>query len=78
MPSILKIRVLEARDLPVMDRSSELADAYVEIRFADYPTRKTNVCRKTLNPVWNEEFRMEITDDADLQNWPLEIQNYGL
>lgn len=31
MPCILKIRVVEARDLPVMDRSSELTDAYVEV-----------------------------------------------
>jgi hypothetical protein len=74
MPSILKIKILEGRDLPVMDRSSGLTDAYVEIRFADYPAQKTNVCRRTLNPAWNEEFRLEITDDADLQNAPLEIK----
>lgn len=31
MPAIVKVKVLAARDLPVMDRSSELTDAFVEV-----------------------------------------------
>lgn len=54
MPCILKIRVVGARDLPVMDKASDLTDAYVEVRFADFEAQRTTVCRKTLNPVWNE------------------------
>ncbi len=33
MPGKLKVRILAARDLPVMDRASDLADAFVEVRF---------------------------------------------
>ncbi|KNE63844.1 hypothetical protein AMAG_19076 [Allomyces macrogynus ATCC 38327] len=74
MPSILRIRVDCARDLPVMDRSSELADAYVEVRFGDLDPQRSGIARKTLNPVWNHEFRLEVTDDSMLQNDPLEIR----
>jgi hypothetical protein len=41
MPCILKIRVVAARDLPVMDKASDLADAYAELRFADYDVQRT-------------------------------------
>jgi len=74
MPCILKIRLLSGRGLPIMDRASELTDAYVEIRFADLTPLRSSICRKTLNPVWNEDFRLEIPDDAMLQDEPLEIR----
>lgn len=32
MPGRLKVRVVAGRDLPVMDRASELTDAFVEVR----------------------------------------------
>lgn len=31
MPGRLKVRLLAARDLPVMDRASDLTDAFVEV-----------------------------------------------
>ena len=65
-----------ARGLPAIDRTSELADAYVEMRFADSEVQRTAVCRKTLNPVWNEDFRLEISDDTLLQDEPLELKVY--
>lgn len=34
-------------------------------------TARTKVCRRTLNPVWDEEFRFEIADDTLLQDEPL-------
>lgn len=74
MPCIFKIRVVAARDLPVMDKTSELTDAYVEVRFADFDVLRTPVKRRTLNPVWNEDFRFEVSDDSDLQNEPLEMR----
>eukprot|EP01113_Clastostelium_recurvatum_P019072 TRINITY_DN2249_c0_g1_i2.p1 TRINITY_DN2249_c0_g1~~TRINITY_DN2249_c0_g1_i2.p1 ORF type:complete len:1532 (+),score=404.05 TRINITY_DN2249_c0_g1_i2:123-4718(+) len=74
MPCILKIRVVEARSLPVMDRSTELADAYVEVKFADGDPQRTEICRKTLNPVWNEDFRFEVPNDSMLQDEPLELK----
>eukprot|EP01135_Chromosphaera_perkinsii_P005613 Nk52_evm27s355 gene=Nk52_evmTU27s355 len=74
MPGILKVRVAMARDLPIMDRSSELTDAYVEVRYSDDSFR-TNVCRKTLCPVWNTDFRFEV-DDEELQDEVLELRVY--
>ncbi|KAI9592149.1 hypothetical protein BDF19DRAFT_425641 [Syncephalis fuscata] len=74
MPCILKVKVLAARDLPVMDRKSELTDAYVEIRYAEFEPQRTDIARKTLSPVWNEDFRYEVSDDADLQDEPLELR----
>eukprot|EP00978_Attheya_sp_CCMP212_P049115 scaffold617411_cov59-Attheya_sp.AAC.1 len=34
-------------------------------------TAKTKVCRRTLNPNWEEEFRFEVADDSLLQDEPL-------
>jgi Ca2+-dependent lipid-binding protein len=73
MPCILKVHVEAARGLPAMDSTSEVADAYVEIRFSD-SLQRTSVCRKTLNPVWREDFRFEVSDDTLLQDAPLELK----
>lgn len=62
MPSTVKVRVVEARDLPVMDRNLQgdmYTDPYVEINFASNEKR-TNVRYKTFAPVWNEDFRFEV------------------
>ena len=32
MPAKIKVQIVAARDLPVMDRSSDLADAFAEVR----------------------------------------------
>lgn len=34
-------------------------------------TGKTKICRRTTNPVWDEEFRFEVADDTLLQDEPL-------
>lgn len=73
MPGKLKVRVVSARDLPIMDRASELTDAFVEVKFKT-TTHKTDVCRKSLHPHWNSEwYRFEV-DDEDLQDEPLQIR----
>ncbi|KAK7500427.1 hypothetical protein BaRGS_00008334 [Batillaria attramentaria] len=73
MPGRLKVRLLAARDLPVMDRASDLTDAFVEVRFAG-EMFKTEVCKKSLNPQWNSEwFKFEV-DDEVLQDEPLDIR----
>lgn len=63
---------MEARDLPVMDSRSELTDAYVEIKFGD-ELHRTNVCRRTLCPVWNADFRFE-AEDTEIQDEVLEAR----
>lgn len=50
-----------------MDRSNETTDAFVEVKLCDV-TFKTEVKRKTLNPVFNSSwFRFEI-DDLEIQD----------
>eukprot|EP00516_Mucochytrium_quahogii_P000201 CAMPEP_0203760202 /NCGR_PEP_ID=MMETSP0098-20131031/13554_1 /ASSEMBLY_ACC=CAM_ASM_000208 /TAXON_ID=96639 /ORGANISM=" , Strain NY0313808BC1" /LENGTH=83 /DNA_ID=CAMNT_0050653679 /DNA_START=311 /DNA_END=559 /DNA_ORIENTATION=- len=70
MPSTIKIRVIEARELPVMDRTSNLTDAFVDVRFSNN-AYQTSIVRKTLNPVWKEDTRFDVADDSELQNEPL-------
>ncbi|XP_041058140.1 C2 domain-containing protein 5 isoform X6 [Carcharodon carcharias] len=72
MPGKLKVRIVAGRHLPVMDRASDLTDAFVEVKFGN-TTFKTDVFPKSLNPQWNSEwFKFEV-DDEDLQDEPLQI-----
>lgn len=32
------------------------------------------MCKKTLNPTWEEEFKFEVADDSVLQNEPIEFK----
>uniref|UniRef100_A0A1B0GF18 C2 domain-containing protein n=1 Tax=Glossina morsitans morsitans TaxID=37546 RepID=A0A1B0GF18_GLOMM len=73
MPGKVGVKIKAGRNLPVMDKSSDTTDAYVEIKLGNV-THKTDVCRKTLNPQWNTDwFRFEV-DDAELQDEPLQIR----
>lgn len=36
--------------------------------------QRTKLCKKTLNPVWEEEFKFEVADDSVLQNEPIEFK----
>ncbi|GAM29096.1 hypothetical protein SAMD00019534_122720, partial [Acytostelium subglobosum LB1] len=75
MPCILKVKIVEGRYLPIMDRSSALADAFVEVRCGNQnDPQKTDIKRKTLNPMWNHDFRFEFPNEADLQDKPLDIR----
>ncbi len=71
MPSTIKIRVYGARDLPVMDSKTNLADPFVTIKFGTCKKQETRIVRKTLNPVWQESFRIDVTDDNMLQDEPI-------
>ena len=73
MPAALKIRVIGARNLPVMDTASGLTDAYVDLRFAQ-TSHRSAICYRSLNPVWNQDFRIEVADDCDLQDHPLVLK----
>jgi Ca2+-dependent lipid-binding protein len=72
MPSKVYIHVGRARNLPIMDKASKLTDAYVQVEVAGNEQR-TQTQRKTLDPEWNEDFCYEVTDDALLQNTPVEF-----
>jgi Ca2+-dependent lipid-binding protein len=80
MPSLVKIRVLEGRDLApaaAADRSAQVdnstRDYHVDIRLGT-ERQRTQTIRKTHDPYWNEEFRFEIVDDSILQNCPVEFK----
>uniref|UniRef100_A0A3Q3G1R4 C2 calcium dependent domain containing 5 n=1 Tax=Labrus bergylta TaxID=56723 RepID=A0A3Q3G1R4_9LABR len=71
MPGKLKAKIVAGRHLPVMDRASDLTDAFVEVIWNT--TFKTDVFPKSLNPQWNSEwFKFEV-DDEDLQDEPLQV-----
>ena len=55
MPGKIKVKIIAGRNLPVMDRSSDTTDAYVEVKLGN-TTLKTDVYRKSLNPEWNSEW----------------------
>jgi Ca2+-dependent lipid-binding protein len=60
MPGKVKVKIVAGRNLPVMDRSADTTDAYVEIKLGT-TTFKTDVCRKSLNPQWSSEwYRFEV------------------
>ncbi|KAF4529026.1 hypothetical protein B566_EDAN016875, partial [Ephemera danica] len=73
MPGKVKVKIIAGRNLPVMDRSADTTDAYVEVKLGS-TTHKTDVCRKSLNPQWSSEwFRFEV-DDSELQDEPLQVR----
>lgn len=73
MPGKVKVKICSGKNLPVMDRSSDTTDAYVEIKLGN-TSYKTDVCKKSLNPQWNTDwYRFEV-DDSELQDEPLQIR----
>lgn len=73
MPGKVKVKIIACRNLPIMDRSADTTDAYVEIKFAS-TTFKTDVKRKTLNPEFNTDYYSFEVDDAELQDDVLQIR----
>lgn len=73
MPGKVRVKIIAGRNLPVMDRSNDSTDAYVEIKLASV-TYKTDVYRRSLNPQWNTDFYRFELDDAELQDEPLQIR----
>jgi len=59
----LKITVISAKDLFPMDHNG-LADPFVVIDYAK-SQHKTTIKKKTLNPEWNEEFALQITNSHE-------------
>lgn len=76
MGTTIKIKIVSARNLPVMDSLHNLTDAYVEIKFGPNSEyyHKTSVCRKSLNPTWNQQFRIEVPDFSYFQENVLELK----
>nr|CAJ2469214.1 unnamed protein product [Leishmania braziliensis] len=71
----LKVTVHEARDLPIMDRATGLADPYVVVKFDDME-HTTDIAHLTRNPAWEHDVRFDTADLLVLQEDPLEIRVY--
>ncbi|XP_050039850.1 C2 domain-containing protein 5 [Dermacentor andersoni] len=73
MPGKVRVKLVAARNLPIMDRASEACDAFGEVKLGN-TCFKTEICKKSLNPQWNSDwFRFEV-DDEELQDEPLQIR----
>lgn len=78
MPGKVRVKILAGRNLPVMDRSSDTTDAYVEIKFGSV-TCKTDVYRKSLHPQWNSDwFRFEVRIFSNIFDFLLKIKRFFL
>ncbi|GMT36832.1 hypothetical protein PFISCL1PPCAC_28129, partial [Pristionchus fissidentatus] len=64
LPVKISIRVVSARGLPVMNKSINNTDAFVEVRYKD-DVEKTEVVT-SLEPVWNSDLIVFDTDEREL------------
>ena len=71
--AMFHIKVIEARNLPIMDSGSSTCDAYCLLNFSDRTKTRTRTIENTLTPVWNQEFHYEIKslqdDELILEVW---------
>uniref|UniRef100_A0A1I8EGT2 C2 domain-containing protein n=1 Tax=Wuchereria bancrofti TaxID=6293 RepID=A0A1I8EGT2_WUCBA len=73
LPAKLFVRVISARGLPVMDKSNVTTDAFVEVYF-DNEVYKTDVCSRTLSPVWDSNVFVFETDEQQLFDNPIQFR----
>ena len=60
----LHLRCIEATDCPRMDLRA--SDPYLKVRLSSAnDTRKTRVCKNTLQPRWNEDFHFTVPNQAN-------------
>ncbi|KAL4575203.1 hypothetical protein LXL04_022045 [Taraxacum kok-saghyz] len=60
---VLHVKVIRATKLMKMDFMG-LSDPYVKVKLSGemLPSKKTSIKKKTLNPVWNETFKLVVKD----------------
>ena len=70
MPSIIKLKILEGRNLPIMDKSTDSSDAYCVIKFDNTEQRTPTI--HSLEPKWNYACRwesQELVPFIDISVW---------
>ena len=72
---ILTVHITKAEELPAMDIGG-LSDPYVKLYLLPERKRKyeTKVHRKTLNPIFNESFKFEVSAVNTFLSWPFEMK----
>lgn len=60
MPSLVKIKVVSARDLNEKEakkkgKTEAFTDSYVQVTLGNQEQQRTQTIKKTLNPVWVRE-----------------------
>ncbi|KAJ1914688.1 Tricalbin-2 [Tieghemiomyces parasiticus] len=74
-PGTLSIHVQRAENLPAVD-SNGLSDPYVRAKMNGRSLFKTKVQKKTLNPTWDEEFKVSLSGtDEDVINLTVRDHN---
>ncbi|KAJ1980045.1 Tricalbin-2, partial [Dimargaris cristalligena] len=67
-PGTLAVRLIRAEDLTAVD-SNGLSDPYVRVKFGGKGVYKSKVQKKTLNPTWDEDFKVQLSGtEADVLN----------
>lgn len=74
MGLLARICIHSARNLPIMDTLTQSADPYVIVSHHSKIIAKTPIVKKTLNPEWNYDFRYELSDPSELQDYVLEFK----
>jgi len=72
MPSVIKVHVRGARNLPAMNARTGKADAYPVLTFGDQQQRQAPVLSSRA-PVFDWTTRIEVDNDNDLQSTPLSV-----
>ncbi|KRY32816.1 C2 domain-containing protein 5, partial [Trichinella spiralis] len=73
MPGTLRVRIISGRGFPVMDRSNETTDAFVEVKFGQ-SVHRTEIYPKSLNPKWDTDWFCFEAEEENLQDECLQIR----
>jgi hypothetical protein len=71
---VLRVKVIEAKDLPVKDKLTGSSDPYVVVQVGKQK-HKTKVKKKNLNPVWDELFTFNINNPYQ-ETLCMEVRDY--
>ena len=68
----LIIKIIKARNLPDMESwlakivdNKDVSDPFVDVKLGPAKLAKTSIILNDLNPVWDEEYRIEVCHFAD-------------
>lgn len=81
---VLRVKIVEAKGLPAMDVLTGSADPFVVVSLGDRESCKTRVIKKSLHPVWDEEFSFPLSLEAadvlkiEVKDWNLIMSAHSM